>query len=96
MNSHIVNHWKYYKNIFALLTMKKVGVNGDTMTFAEKEEDEFKTFLLTPEADFMWAISEDFKVIVNLYQILIKIITIERKTPTINYIKPDEELKKKD
>ena len=45
----------------------------------------------------MWSDSEDLSIIADLYQIKIKVITTKGKNdknPTVNWIYPDQEMKK--
>ena len=49
------------------------------------------------EAAYMWSDSEDLSIIADLYQIKIKVITTKGKNdknPTVNWIYPDQEMKK--
>ena len=69
-------------------------IKGKKISFTDPKK--VIEFLKTsPEAAYMWSDSEDLVVIADMYQIRIKVITINRhdQTPTVNWIYPDEDLK---
>ena len=69
-------------------------IKGKNISFTDPKK--VIEFLKTsPEAAYMWSDSEDLVTIADMYQIRIKVITINRhdQTPTINWIYPDEDLK---
>ena len=69
-------------------------IKGKTISFTDPKKviDFLKT---SSEAAFMWSNSEDLAVLADMYQIRIKVITINRddQKPTVNWIYPDDDLK---
>ena len=96
MNQFLAKHYEHYKNIFPCSEEEPFirRLKGEEIIF--KDLEELKKFLLTSqEAGFMWSDSEDLKIISDLYQIGIKIITTKGSTdnnPIVNWIQPDKDM----
>ena len=99
MNVFFVDHWhKRYKYITQCSEgfpfVRKVGGGGEIrFTDPEKLLNYLKH---SEEAAFIWSDSEDLSIISDIYQIKIKVITTKGtndKSPTVNWIFPDESLK---
>ena len=71
-------------------------IKGKIIQFTDPEE--LVKFLRTSDdAQYMWSDSEDLAIIADMYQLCIKIITINRRNdgkPTVNWIYPDANLAK--
>ena len=95
MNNFIADRWFYYQNKISFPYVRKIGVKGDTIKFEEGEEQQFRQFLRTNRAAYLWSDCEDLHVISNLYQMQIMVITTkgdEDTHPTVHRIGPDPEL----
>ena len=89
------NQWYFYKNLVSFPYRRNVGVNGRSVNFKSSTEL-FDFFENDKDSDILWLDSEDFKVVSNLYQVKIKIITHQNDldiTPIVNMIEPDNEMK---
>ena len=92
INSHFVQFWTYWKNVFSFPFVREVG-NGGTIR-CESEEELLDFFTTAHEGAYMWRGHEDFAVISNTYQLSIKIITIQSvddEIPSITVIEPNPE-----
>ena len=97
MNHFFHDHW--YQN-YQYLTQCSPGypfrrqVKGKEEKFTDPEE--LIKYLKSSEyAMYMWSDSEDFKVLADLYQIQLKIITTKGahdENPTVNWFYPDKNL----
>ena len=66
-------------------------IKGEIIEFSDPEL--LIEFLKTSDdAQYMWSDSEELAILADLYQMRIKIITTNRKNPTINWIYPDKNL----
>ena len=95
MNNFIADRWHFYQNKIAFPYVRKIGVKGEYARFEIGEEEEFRQFLRSKKAAFLWTDSEDLHVMANMYQMQIKVITSkgpEDSQPTVNMIGPDSEL----
>ena len=97
MNHFLAEHYEVYKNIFPCSKQEPFvrQLNGETISFDDPEE--LKMFLKTSkDAGYMWSDSEDLKILSDMYQVKIKIITtkgLTDKNPIVNWITPDESMK---
>ena len=69
-------------------------VKGKEEEFTDPEEL-IKYLKTSDDAMYMWSDSEDLKILADMYQIRIKIITTKGthdENPTVNWIDPDESL----
>ena len=88
MNHFLAEHYDVYKNIFPCSKEEPFvrKLKGEMICFNDPEE--LKTYLKTsPDAGFMWSDSEDFKILSDMYQVNIKIITTKGpmdENPTVN------------
>ena len=95
-NIFLAENYEHYKDIFPCSKSQPYirRLKGEQKRFEDPEE--LKKFLLTSqEAGYMWSDSEDLKIISDLYQIKIKIITMKSSTdedPTVNWIIPDKNM----
>ena len=98
MNKFLAEHYEKYENIFPCSEEEPFvrQLKGQKITF--KNPEELKMFLKTSEkAGYMWSDSEDLKLISDLYQIEIKIITSKGpldENPSVNWISPDKNMNK--
>ena len=99
MNRFFADHWyDRYQYISQCSEghpfVRKVGGGGE-IKFTDPEKL-IKFLKHSEEAAYMWSDSEDLSILSDLYQMKIKIITtkgINDKSPTVNWIFPDEGLK---
>ena len=96
MNHFLAEHYEVYKDIFPCSKEEPFvrRLNGENISFNDPEE--LKKFLkFSQDAGFMWSDSEDFKILSDMYQVKIKIITTKGLTdenPTVNWIFPDKNM----
>ena len=97
INSFLVKHWdKRYQYITncSLETPFKRKLKGKTISFTDPKK--LLSFLETSaDAAFMWSDCEDLAIIADIYQMKIKVITINRadNIPTVNWVYPDPDLR---
>ena len=96
INNHIADRfYEYYCNRISFPYTRKIGVKGETITFDVGETENLIKFLRTDKAASMWMEFEDLEAMANLYQIMIKVITINSdndENPKVNTIGPDPAL----
>ena len=98
MNRFLAEHYEKYENIFPCSEEEPFvrQLKGQEIIF--KNPEHLKTFLQNSEiAGYMWSDSEDLKLISDLFQIEIKIISTKGPSddnPTINRISPDKDMNK--
>ena len=96
MNKFLAANYDNYKDIFPCSDKEPFirQLKGELKIF--KDPRELKEFLQSSqEAGYMWSDSEDLKLISDLFQIKIKIITTKGpadKNPTVNWITPDKNM----
>ena len=94
MNLFWANHFyrKYqYITPCSSETPFKRNIKGELIEFSYPEL--LIEFLRTSDdAQYMWSDSEELAILADMYQMRIKIITTNRKNPTINWIYPDKNL----
>ena len=74
----------------------KRNIKGKNIQITDPE-DLIKFLRTSEDAQYMWSDSEDLAIIADMYQMRIKIITVNRKNdgkPTVNWIYPDVNLAK--
>ena len=103
VNRHVVDEFEYYRekgfgadedSPFERL----IGVGSTSKTIHIRDEADVKKWLLSDEADLMWAQSEDFAAVANLYNTRVHIVTTitsAENKPGIYTINPDPVLQKK-
>ena len=90
VNEHFVQNWEYWKDIIIFPFEREIGI-GKKKKFYDKNEL-FDFFKNSKEGAFMWRDHEDFVAVANIYQFVIKIITVthsEDPKPVVNIIEPD-------
>ena len=96
MNKFLAEHYEKYKNIFPCSEEEPFVRNLKGKEIIIKDPQELKIFLQNSEkAGYMWSDSEDLKLISDLFQIKIKIISTKGpsdENPVINWIYPNKEM----
>ena len=98
MNNFLADNYENYKEIFPCSEAEPFvrQLKGEQVIFNNPEN--LKKFLKTSqEAGFMWSDSEDLKILSDMYQLRIKIITTKGPTddnPSVNWIEPDKNMEK--
>ena len=100
MNIYFADHWyDRYQYITQCSEenpfIRRLGGGGEA-NYKDPEEL-IKYLKASEEAAYMWSDSEDLSIIADMYQIKIKVITTKGrndKNPTVNWITPDENMKK--
>ena len=92
INTCLQSQWSFYKDKVCFPYIRNVGTNGRMVSFNNSGEL-FNFFETDGDSDILWLDSEDFKVVSNLYQVKIKIISYQTKfdkNPTVSMIAPTE------
>ena len=97
INKFLIKHFeRKYKDLLPCEEqnpfVRRVGL-GEEVSFTDQEQ--LCKFLDSEQSSFMWADSQDFIALADMFGVRIKIVTIGRpdEKPTVNWIFPDESMK---
>ena len=96
-NTHIGDHWDYYKDKISLPYERKVGVGASAIIvkFKDGEEEQFLKFLRSEDSKYLWSDSVDLHAMCNIYQFKIKVIRTlgdDDMNPKVYYFEPDSQM----
>ena len=96
VNKNIVDNFETYQNKISFPYQRKVG-SHKIVKFDEKQKDDYKKFLLSLESSKLWADCEDLCSLADIFDLVIKIITVNDNSEEVkvSFICPDNTKLKK-